>query len=430
MKISNINIFDINMVYEMQYDNPPKREKHLFKLIIEKLLILLKYFVGNKLKNNSEFEFVENHNEKIDVLFFGESNNNSLVFNPIIQNLVDVNFKVIKNNKDFPLIKAIYLSFPYTYSLFKQYLKASRKERKIIKSSPFTFLFTYGKYILAGDILDKYSPKILLMANDHSPFNRCLLKNSKSRNIKTIYIQHASVSDKFPPLEFDYSLLDGKESFEKYKEKSKKKSKVILTGSSRYDNFHKTKLNNNRYKIGISLNQFDDFDTVKNLCLNLRKSLKNCELVVRPHPNMIDWNRDWFENENIEYSESSLVTSNVFLKSLKIQISNVSGIHLDAAMIKIPTVLYKLSKEKINDQYQYLANGLIKEAITFENLLNYIKNPDTLLPKDNILQYFLASVGTSIEGRVGEFTANYINSILNDDEEVFEENINLKIYKF
>jgi hypothetical protein len=248
--------------------------------------------------------------------------------------------------------------------------------------------------------------------------------------IKTIYMQHASVSDKFPPLEFDYSLLDGKESFEKYKETSKKNSKVILIGSSRYDNFHKTKLNNNRYKIGISLNQFDDFDTVKNLCLNLRKSLKYCELVVRPHPNMIDWNRDWFENNNIEYSDSSLVPSNVFLKSLKIQISNVSGIHLDAAMIKVPTVLYQLSKKKIDDQYGYLAQGLIKEAITFDDLLNYIEYPKTLFPKDEIIQYYLASIGSSLEGRVGEFTANYIYSILNKEEAVFEKNNHLKIYEF
>lgn len=44
MKISDINIFDINIVYEIQYDNTPKKEKHLFKLIIEKLLALLNFF--------------------------------------------------------------------------------------------------------------------------------------------------------------------------------------------------------------------------------------------------------------------------------------------------------------------------------------------------------------------------------------------------
>jgi hypothetical protein len=420
------DIYDINMVYKMQFNAPPQREISFLKLVLKKIKLSIK-FIYHKSQNNIT---VSKPLKKIDILFFGESINNSLVFNPIINNLKKDDYQLIKDNSDFPLVKSIYLSIPFLLDLLKEYIKANSINKKIIKSNPFAFLFSYGKFLLAREILEKYNPKILFMSNDHSPFNRCLLHHSKSMDVKTIYMQHASVSDKFPLLEFDYSLLDGKESFEKYKETSKKNSKVILTGSARYDKFYKTKLNKNSFKIGVSLNQFDDFKLVKDLCVNLKKRLNNIQLVIRPHPNMIDWNRDWFENNNIEYSDSSLVPSNVFLKSLKIQISNVSGIHLDAAMIKVPTVLYQLSKKKIDDQYGYLAQGLIKEAITFDDLLNYIEYPKTLFPKDEIIQYYLASIGSNLEGRVGEFTANYIYSILNKEEAVFEKNNHLKIYEF
>ena len=420
------DIYDINMVYKMQFNSQPQREVSFLKLVLKKIKLSIK-FIYHKSQNNIT---VSKPQKKIDILFFGESINNSLVFNPIINNLKKDDYQLIKDNSDFPLVKSIYLSIPFLLDLLKEYIKANSINKKIIKSNPFAFLFSYGKFLLAREILEKYNPKILFMSNDHSPFNRCLLHHSKSMDVKTIYMQHASVSDKFPLLEFDYSLLDGKESFEKYKETSKKNSKVILTGSARYDKFYKTKLNKNSFKIGVSLNQFDDFKLVKDLCVNLKKRLNNLQLIIRPHPNMIDWNRDWFENNNIEYSDSSLVPSNVFLKSLKIQISNVSGIHLDAAMIKVPTVLYQLSKKKIDDQYGYLAQGLIKEAITFDDLLNYIEYPKTLFPKDEIIQYYLASIGSSLEGRVGEFTANYIYSILNKEEAVFEKNNHLKIYEF
>lgn len=427
MKVpKGFDIYDINMVYKMQFNAPPQKEISFLKLVLKKIKLSIK-FISFKSQNNKT---VSKPHKKIDILFFGESINNSLVFNPIINNLYKNDYKLIKDNSDFPLVKSIYLSIPFLLDLFKEYIRANSINKKIIKLNPFAFLFSYGKFLLAREILEKYNPKILFMSNDHSPFNRCLLHHSKSMGIKTIYMQHASVSDNFPLLEFDYSLLDGKESFEKYKETSKKNSKVILTGSARYDKFYKTKLNKNSFKIGISLNQFDDFDLVKDLCVNLKKRLNNFQLIIRPHPNMKDWNRDWFENNNIEYSDSSLIPSNVFLKSLKIQISNVSGIHLDAAMIKVPTVLYQLSKKKIDDQYGYLSQGLIKEAITFEDLLNYIKYPKTLFPKDEIVQYYLASIGSSLEGRVGEFTAKYIYSILNKEEAVFEKNNHLKIYEF
>ena len=203
--IKGFDIHDINMVYKMQFDAPPKREISFFKFFFKKSLLSI-IFLLNKFQ---DIIAVSKPLKKIEIL------NNLLVFNPIINNLKKNDYKLIKDNSDFPMIKSVYLSIPFLFDLFKEYIKANSIDKKIIKSNPFAFLFSYGKFLLAREILKKYNPKILFLSNDHSPFNRCLLHHSKSMGIKTIYMQHASVSDKFPPLEFDYSLLDGQESFEK-----------------------------------------------------------------------------------------------------------------------------------------------------------------------------------------------------------------------
>ena len=425
MNLNLIDIFDINMVFAMQLDHPPKRERKLHEIIIEKLLQLIGVFIN--LKNKK-------YPNDIDVLFFGESSNNHKVFQPIINNFDEINYLLIKNNKDFPLIKAYFFSVPYLFCLCRRYITGSAKERLLIIKYPIQFFLSYGKVRVAFEILEKIKPKLLIMANDHSPFNRALLLASKELKVKSLYLQHAPVTKKFPCLEFDYSFLDGEESFEKYKSTSKINSKVILSGSPRFDLFcemKKSVKNSNEKIIGISINQFDDFEIIKNLCLKIN-TLNHVKVIVRPHPNMINWNKNWFLKNRIQYSDSSLIPSNVFLKSIDIQISNICGIHLDALLINTPTVQFKLSKEDILDQYEFFAKGLIKKAVDFNELENFIFNPSQLCTNKDKLKYCIASFNSKIEGMVGEFISKYINAILrrSKDEELLEKSYNLQVFKF
>tara|TARA_B110000211_G_C14072123_1_gene550445 strand:+ start:928 stop:2205 length:1278 start_codon:yes stop_codon:yes gene_type:complete len=425
MKLTQLDIFDINMVFDMLLENPPKRERRLHEIITEKLLQLMGFVVGLKPKK---------YDKNIDVLFFGASSNNQKVFKPIINEFDLISCFHIKDNKDFPLIKAYLFSVPFVVCLYRKYMKGSVKERQLIRKHPIQFFLSYGKVRVAFEILEKINPKLLIMANDHSPFNRALLLASKELNIKSLYLQHASVTKKFPCLEFDYSFLDGEESFEKYKSTSKLNSKVLLTGSPRFDSFYKVKKNiksKNVKNIGISINQFDDFETIKNLCLKI-STLNNVKVIVRPHPNMVNWNKNWFTKNRIQYSDSTVIPSNVFLKFIDIQISNICGIHLDAILINTPTVQFKLSKEEINDQYEFLEKGLIQKAFDFIELENFIHNPALLSVNKNKLRHFIASSNSKIEGMVGKFVARYIEAILQSQkhEKLLERNYNIKVFEF
>ncbi|MBK8946935.1 MAG: hypothetical protein IPM32_16925 [Ignavibacteriae bacterium] len=423
MKYSHIDIFDINVVYQMQFDNPPHREIAFVKVVFERLQSITKFIFS--------FRKEETIKANIDVLFFGASTNNQRSFQSIYDNIKGFTYTSIRNDNDFPISQSLYLSLPYFWSIIFRYIIGSSEQRQLLRKYPFEYLFTYGKYIVATKMLKSYSPKLLVLANDHSPQNRCLLHAANELNVRTIYIQHASVSNKFPKLTFDYSLLDGQESFDKYGQVSKKNSKILLTGGTRYDYFYKKQLVESEKKIGISINQFDDFEIVKTLCLNLKK-LKEYKIAIRPHPNMKNWNRNWFEAQEIEYSDSSSEPSNQFLSKLEIQISNICGIHLDAVILGIATIQFQLSKKAIYDQYLYVSKGLIKKANNMGELLNYIHNRNELYPNNKIVQYFMASAFTSHEGKVGLFLAEYINAILTDveQEKKIESEYKIQVYNF
>tara|TARA_E500000331_G_scaffold326141_1_gene344053 strand:- start:288 stop:1073 length:786 start_codon:yes stop_codon:yes gene_type:complete len=64
--------------------------------------------------------------------------------------------------------------------------------------------------------LDRIQPKLIILSNDHSIYARSLRITAEILEIKTLYIQHASVSKIFPPLEFDYALLDGNVAYQNY----------------------------------------------------------------------------------------------------------------------------------------------------------------------------------------------------------------------
>ncbi|OFY51437.1 MAG: hypothetical protein A2W85_09870 [Bacteroidetes bacterium GWF2_41_31] len=424
MKFSNIDIFDINISFEMVLEQDYQEQPSLFKIVIPRIPKL----ISSVFKR--EINYIKKAN--VDVLFFGASNNNQLSFKTIISNLKDVKYVTIRDDTDYPMIRAIYLSAPYFIDLFRAYRKANLRQKRALVKNPIDYLLAYGKFIIANRIIVNYKPTLIVLANDHSPMNRCLLKVASNLQIKTLFLQHASVTNKFPKLLFDYSLLDGEESFSKYGMQTKPNGKVLLTGSPRFDDFYTVSEKEGLCKIGIAVNELDDFNIVKQLCVDLIKNT-TFQLVVRPHPIMKSWHKEWFLANNIEFSDASQVKPYTYLSKIFLQISNTSSIHLDAAIMKVPTVMYQLSSMPIEDHYEYLKHGLIKKASSIDELVQFIGHPVSLLPSDKTLSYYVASAFTAMEGNVGFFISRYINAILQNSDKVealLEKQYNIKTFKF
>jgi hypothetical protein len=278
-------------------------------------------------------------------------------------------------------------------------------------------LTTYGLYKVAGEMLDKYNVKVLVIANDHNDINRCLLFNALERGIKTVYVQHASVKKGFPRLDFTYSFLDGQESLDKYLYAGTPNGEVYLSGGVRFDFLYDkiVKRNYDIKKIGIAINMLDDIEKDKNLCLFLKNEGYN-DIILRPHPRYQHLDTEWLIKNNIAISNPKEESSFDFIANIDFMISNESAIHLDASIMYCPTVLYNMSNNKVLDDYNFVKNNLVKLANTDEELLTFIKNPRCIIPTKEVLQFYNASCGTSLEGKLGNTIATFLHLLCQNNE--------------
>ena len=412
MKYSELNVLEINKISYIVKEKQPSLFKQICifigQLFYYTFLIHFKY---KALPTNYK-----------GLLFFGVSLNNRRSLEPIINNVENDTYLYLNNHvTDVHKRRAWWHSIPYLFSLIKLY-KKSNKEDKALILKYFTRLWTtYGLYKIAGEMLDKYNVKVLVLANDHNDINRCLIFNALEKGIKTVYVQHASVKRGFPRLDFTYSFLDGKESLEKYLYDGKPKGEVYLSGGVRFDSLYDkiVKRNYETKRIGIAINMLDDFEKIKSLCLFLKNNNYN-DLILRPHPRYQHLNSEWLINNNISISNPMEESSFDFISKIDFMISNESAIHLDASIMYCPTVLYNMSDNKVLDDYNFVKNNLVKLANTDEELLNFIKNPKDVMPTKEVLQYYNASSNSHLEGKLGITIARFLELVCQGKEKQFD----------
>jgi len=351
------------------------------------------------------------------ILFFGVSLNNQRSLNPIMEHLDEEEYIYMKShNKDVNKRRAIWLSLPYLHSLLKTYRKSDAKTKKLIKKYFTRLWITYGYYQLAKEYLQHYQVKVMVISSDQGEFHRCFLLNAKELGIKTIYVQHASVAKGFPKLIASYSFLDGQESLDKYLFSGQPEGEVLLWGGVRFDPFfqqYKPKQVEKVETIGIAINMLDDFKKVKKLCTLLLEH--GYRLIMRPHPRYGILDIHWLSENGIGFSDPKAESSFDFINKVDLMISNESSIHLDAALMRCPTIVYSFSDRPVLDVYSYIKNGLTTLSKTDTQLLELINNPKDLLPSMETLRFYNASTGTSHEGNLGNDIAHFIYQIVSKD---------------
>lgn len=412
MKYSELNVLEINKISYIVKEKQPSLFKQICifigQLFYYTFLIHFKY---KALPANYK-----------GLLFFGVSLNNRRSLEPIINNIEKDTYLYLNNHiTDVHKRRAWWHSIPYLSTLIKLYKKSDKEDKALILKYFTRLLTTYGLYEIAGEMLDKYKVKVLVLANDHNDINRCLIFNALERGIKTVYVQHASVKKGFPRLDFTYSFLDGKESLEKYFYAGIPKGEVYLSGGVRFDFLYDkiVKRNYDVKKIGVAINMLDDFDKVKKLCLFLKNNNYH-DLILRPHPRYQHLNSEWLINNNISISNPKEESSFDFISKIDFMISNESAIHLDASIMYCPTVLYNLSDNKVLDDYNFVKNALVKLANTDEELLNFIKNPKDVMPTKETLQYYNASSNSHLEGKLGITIAHFLELLCQEKENQFD----------
>ena len=422
-------IKDNNYVYYSIFqpnEQAPNFYRSLFRYIIKIFHPIRLKFIARNIKR----PFYNRVEPLRHVLFFPVTNNNNRVLEPIWSNLQEGTCSILTfdNREDYiPSNLVSVYSILNIFALISLYIQSNPRERLIIRTY-FDEFFSVAGYIKVYDKLLSHSDvRLIILANDHSVLTRALFHVAERKGIKTIYLQHCSVTEKFPKLRFDYCFLDGEESLLKYLQAGKPSGRVYLSGNPRFDAMVKCKVKqrSNQKNIGIALSDLDNEEDIRNFFIVMLKHGFQ-HLTVRPHP-AAKFDSTWYEEHGIAYSNSKVENPFEFVSRMDIVIAGESGIHLDAAMMNVRSICYDISNTIPGDYYSYIKNGLVPYAASIEELFALIENEDADLYEGRQMKarWYNAAYGTQYEGHIGEMIADFIRHEQNNDIEGFDQK-----YKF
>ncbi|PQJ18521.1 hypothetical protein [Nonlabens tegetincola] len=257
------------------------------------------------------------------------------------------------------------------------------KDLYYIKHNFFRMLKLSGLELIFEHLLK--DQRTILKFNDHNPYSFLLFDLAKKLNVKTVYIQHSPVSERFPELHHDLNVLFSEDSVEKYKNENNKR--IIKLFDFRFLSglkYRKYKTRNR--KILIAFNQLDDLDQVLKIVNNLNADF---ELILRPHP------ADKRDIKSIELIDNVKRSRNksIFddLKEVTYVICNETAVPLESIFLDKLTFKAAFLSESF-DNYGFIRQGLIKEEFTeLQDLVNSIKQNKNFSNKDK-LTFFLGDL--------------------------------------
>jgi hypothetical protein len=229
--------------------------------------------------------------------------------------------------------------------------------------------------------LTKSKFKNIVYASDHGLICSFFIIAIRNVNIKSFYIQHGMVTNKFPELEANYFFSYGKHSSLCYMNKNN--SKIIEVG--RNYSVTNASVKNNINRIGISINELDSITKLNQVIENLNNLFPEYEIIIRLHPAQ---NKNKFKKFNLY--EGNLTD---YFNSINIHLSSESSIHLDSIFFKTPTFYTNILHSKFThnyDYYNFIKNGLIVDFNEIKNPFNYINDID-------ISENYISNIKTGID---------------------------------
>lgn len=350
------------------------------------------------------------------ILFVNTTVNQRLALAPIVDQLKDACWVNILQPKPYslPLLFAYLLALPFFPLVAVKFLRAKGDRREAFFHVFDVYWFAYGYYAMLRLLLRRTAPNAVVVANDHVMWLRAFVKAAQDEKIPTIYLQHASVSERFPPLAFDYAFLEGIDTLEKYASIGPSQTEVFLTGMPKFDAFFNSLNDKDRaHSVGICTNPLDTFQDVKSLCDCLEESFPDLNVILRPHPGD-KRTKSWAELANTyawQFSNGNEENSFQFLQRIDANIAGDSNIHLEAVLLNVFPIYYVFGRLN-TDYYGFHRNGLVE----------YCKTPEAVQAKVTELRehtppvrrrsmLYNATVGTKYDGRSTALTCMLINQV-------------------
>ena len=340
--------------------------------------------------------------EKSKIWFLALTQNNYVALKDIqekITNSIFVSFfrfrsTITEDTYYFNLPLKFFYHFIYPLTL----ILYARTNRKKAVNHYDLLLAVNGSYEECLRLLNKYKPKAIIFSNDHLVIARAMLLAANKVGIKTYYVQHASVSEYFPPLEFTYALLEGEDALQKYKRCGDVHSKVFLVGMPKFDKYAEIINTNLKLKtIGIPFNLLNDLGSIYNFIEAIEKEYPELEIIIRPHPGD---NRNLSRFDSYALSKPSEESAFQFLSRTDVIISADSSIHLEAALLNVYPIYYNFQEGEALDYYGFVKNGLVDFCQNIDEVKLIISELKSSKPNiSSRAEFYNASINSDFYGK-------------------------------
>lgn len=283
------------------------------------------------------------------------------------------------------------------------------------------FFGVYAYLVYFYRVLRCVQPELVIVSNDLNPANRALLAAAHYLGVKTVYLQHASISSLFPSLRVNYAFLDGQCAWDIYQKCEPNKPTtarraplptIYLTGQQK----RLRKSVDKAGRVGIALNALDSVEAVARATRALVHARKL--VIVRWHPEstsrQVDVLRSAFTGQDqLQWSNPKQQGVGDFLAGVSCLIAGNSSIHLEAILAGVASIYYEFSPAENPDYYGYVKNGLVKSATSMDEVLAFTseaKRKDH--PDSETVRYYSATYDTEWEGREAELLGTQLLALV------------------
>lgn len=144
----------------------------------------------------------------------------------------------------------------------------------------------FFNFLLAFSRQGAVRPSALVQANDHSPVRVALSMIMKGLEIPRIYLQHAEVTQNFPELDFEYSVLRNARSHETYEAIGPIKGQVFVIAreETAFARERLLKAREGSVTVGIYPSSRVLVDELIRVIAELRKNPEVSKVVIKQHP--------------------------------------------------------------------------------------------------------------------------------------------------
>ena len=420
-----IDIFDLNYRQASETANMYARRHQLFPKsgILKRIASFFLHFIKSLIRLTRKRQPSTTPSE---IIFFSTSLNQKEAMTPVMEKMKVFTF--IDEDKpgqmpiNFPLFWAYFLSIPFILLVIYHYIKATKYQRSTYTYALDVYWLSYGYYITSVIWLARLKPKALVVSNDHNMKNRVIAKAARELKIKTFYIQHASASHEFPPLSFDYALLDGMAALLKYDSIGKTPTKVYLTGIPKFDStFSDINTNPQVRKIAICASMRDNVSEIDELHEHIAKHLPDLDITLRVHPSDRARLATWCElsvKKGMRFSDSRTINSFQFLKDIDAVIAGLSNILLEAALMDVYPIYYDFYKSKL-DTYGFVENKLVEYFSEPEQVCEKLKQLSRHKPSIRMnTKTYCDTVGTPYDGHSAQLVSHMINALSHENTDL------------